>query len=292
MRVSSARPLLLPLLPCLMLVAAGCATQTPIADPAGAAAPGEPAQCPTWKYPELSGNTNNWVKAGCEKCAAAEPGQSPIVLDPSTANHRAAWKLPSLPVPAPYPQPLDLKVKGNNYKFPVTPRGGPPLTMAWETGGVVWTFDEFHFHVPAEHAVVQQPASLLELHVQAKGKLRGEDVAAVFAVQFAPATGSLYSLSAVASAINGGKDIPFDLTPLLANFNRQPTFIYMGSLTTPDCGTGVMFFVLKDPVAVDTSSWMSITQSLFRLNGVPNARPLQVRPVGQLPKVALVEPKE
>ncbi len=270
----------------LLLIAAGCATQAPLVEPVAASA--DAPMCPTWKYPELTGTTNNWVTVGCEKCAASEPGQSPIVLDPSTAQHRTTWKLPGLPVPAQYPQPLDTKVKGNNYKFPVTPRGGPPLTIAWESGGVVWTMEEFHFHAPAEHAVVQQPVSVLEMHVQAKGKVRGEDADAVFAVQFAIDTKSLTGLAAVASAMNGGKDIPFDLTPYLANFHTKQTFIYMGSLTTPDCGTGVMFFVLKDPIQIDAASWMSITQSLLRLNGVPNARPLQVRPVGQVPRVALV----
>ncbi len=277
------------LLSALLLVAAGCATRNAL-DDLTTAESGTPPMCPNWTYPELTGNTNNWVAAGCSKCAATEPGQSPIALDPSTADRSTGWKLPDPPQPAHYLQPLVLQTKGNNYKFAVNPNQGDPLRMYWQSGGIVWTLDEFHFHVPAEHAVVEQPVSVLEMHIQASGTQNGRPVAGVFAVQFAASTGSLNSLSAVAAAMEGGRNIPFDVTPYLEKFATRPTFIYTGSLTTPDCDWGVMFFVLKDPVPVDASSWLSITHSLLRLNGQLNARPLQARALTRPSSVALVNP--
>ncbi|MFZ6770949.1 carbonic anhydrase family protein [Undibacterium sp. Di26W] len=261
-------------------------------------------QCRNWKYPELLGTTNNWVATDCLKCADSIPNQSPIVLDPTTANSGSGWTVPTNLSDPRFAVNLVRKDDHNNYAFAVNPQGGRPLTIVssnWGGAGTMtFTLQEFHFHVPAEHAIVRQPISMLEMHVKASGvgsgAINNRKVDAVFAVQFAigPETGGPYSvLQPVAESMAGNPTLPikhFQLGSLIFPFTTQPQFQYYGSLTTPTCDTPVFFFVLREPVRIHSADWNSIANSLTLLNGVSNARPLQARPLTTPSSVAIVSP--
>lgn len=261
-------------------------------------------QCHDWKYPELSGLVNNWVIDGCAKCAASVPNQSPIVLDPTTANTGSGWTVPTNLSDPRFAVTLVRKDGHNNYAFAVSRPGGRPLTIVssnWGGAGTMtFTLEEFHFHVPAEHVIVRQPVSMLEMHVKATGVGSGAisnwKATAVFAVQFAigPETGTPYSvLQPVAESMAGKSPLlikPFQLGSLIVPFTTQPQFQYYGSLTTPTCDSPIFFFVLRDPVRIHSADWNSIANSLTSLNGVSNARPLQARPLTTPSSVAIVSP--
>lgn len=264
--------------------------------PASTASDSSAGQCHDWKYPELSGTTNNWVKDGCAKCAASVPNQSPIVLDPTTANGRSAFALPTNLSDYSYTVSLVRRDDHNNYAFAVSRSGDRPLTVMSSNWGRPMTLklEEFHFHVPAEHVVVGQPVSMLEMHVKAPVIGSVPQLTAVFAIQFAigPETGAPYNVLQPVAESMAGKSLaqvkPFELGSLIVPFLTQSQFQYYGSLTTPTCDAPVFFFVLREPVRINSADWKSIANSLTALNGVSNARPIQARPLTMPSSVAIV----
>jgi len=281
----------------LSLAMAGCAHELSGSEKTSAAtaAPdsASPAHAETsasWTYPAMSRTTNNWVKDGYRECGPEVAMQSPTLLDPATANTNTGWSLPTNLSSATYTVPLARIESHNNYDFKVDPSGVRPLTIQWR--GATWRFFEFHFHVPAEHAVVGQTLAVMEMHVKASNVDNPGDVV-VFAVPFVVDSHpySVPLLAPVAAAMAGQSGQTFSLGPLLAAFTSNPTFIYMGGLTTPPCGGDkVRFYVLQYPLAVDLASWQSIAASLTNLNkGVNNVRPLQPRPVTTPSSIALVK---
>ncbi len=238
-------------------------------------------QCPGWNYPEMSGTTDNWVERGCKACAAKEMGQSPIALIPSTARP-VTGKLPHDLSPGAFTVNLVPFEHDRTYAFKVSPPGAPgvkaPTIQAF---GQTFHINEFHFHVPAEHAIVGQPVSVMEMHVKTSSTVNGKTSTAVFAMQFAldARPGGPTQMVPVANAMSGQLNQMFSLGTLMSAFQTQPSFFYRGGLTTPPCGSlSVMFFVLQNPVAVDLASLKTITTVLNGLSGgVSNARPLQER---------------
>lgn len=239
-------------------------------------------QCPTWTYPEMTGATNNWAAAGCRACTESSRDyyQSPILLQRSAV----AGTSPTDLTPPNLTLTLSPQREDNNYAFKVD----QPLTINSLTGPVryTWTFEGFHFHVPAEHVLMGQLVSVMEMHVKAKGTYtspsgNGTDNG-VFAVQFAvssdPSTPTW--LRGVANAMAGQPNQTFEITTALRRFQTEPAFFYMGSLTTPPCSGRVLFFVLQSPLLVDLASWRDIASSLTTLNHMSNVRPLKATPAG------------
>jgi carbonic anhydrase len=225
----------------------------------------------------MSGTINNWVAEGCTACGQSGPPsyQSPVALLPSTAVGSAPFDL----TPSRLSVRLVRQTHDNNYAFKV----GQPLTIKWVNAPLTytWTFDEFHFHVPAEHTIVGQPVSVMEMHVKAKGTYTsgsGNGTAnGVFAVQFAVNANRSTSpwLRGVRNAMAGASGQTFDITTALAPFQTQPVLFYAGSLTTPPCTGPVLFFVLQSPMPADLASWKDMASMLTALNGVSNVRPLK-----------------
>lgn len=286
----------------LLLITTGCAQQQKIAvrpDPfkqfqTRLALPKDhpPSACDGWVYPELNaaGTANNWVRQNttCIKCGADHPSQSPVVLDPTTADTESGWTLPTNLSTQSAPFTLTAFSSHNNFAFKAYDAMTPPLTINWYSNYYTWSLDEFHFHVPAEHAVVGRPISVLEMHVKAIDEKN--KVAAVFAVQFVVnGNGGVPSLQPVLNAMQGQPQ-QFDVAPFMLLFQTQPIFIYVGSLTTPPCGQPVMFYVLQNPVPVDVASWLGMTAMLYNKNNVLNARVLQPTPLENPPRVSFVNP--
>jgi len=144
-------------------------------------------------------------------------------------------------------------------------------------GGVDYKFLQFHMHTPAEEKVdgVGYPFNAHLVHQSADGKL------AVIGVFFKDGKDSaaLKPVFADMPAAEGK-------TPLKANYDLNtllPTSLayynYSGSLTTPGCGEGVSFYILKTPVEMSAAQ-LSQFKKIFPMNARP-VMPLNGRPVTQ-----------
>lgn len=226
---------------------------------------------PTWRYPDLTGTVNNWAK-DYAKCAATEANQSPIILNQAGLTEGAK---PNRLDPASFLVKLEARrvPAHNNFDFSFTTIAGPQPTIQWNN--MSWQFTEFHFHVPAEHVIVGAPTAVLEVHIKAR-VVGTPNRVGVFAIQFAIGSSVDMSMAPVAAAMRGTAGQTLDFGSLLARFQDQPSFYYVGSLTTPGCDPSVPFFVLQKLVTIDEASWQSIATSLLTLNNYPsNARSLQ-----------------
>ncbi len=256
-----------------------------------AAQSGDTPSCTAWTYPEKADEGyDNWVRAGCTKCAAAVPYQSPRVLNPDAAKVIRGL-LPNNVNPYHYVVNLVREETHNNYAFKVKRADGKPLTIHWN--GNPFRLEEFHFHAPAEHVVVGQTLSVLEMHVKATGKINRSDVVAVFTIQFrADETPFDINMGPVARALNGDANQEFKLGELMQLFAQNWTFVYGGSLTTPPCTGNVVFFVMQRQYPVQRDVLQSISNTLLELNkGFANVRPLQNRPNTNPPDVFVLVPQ-
>ena len=133
-------------------------------------------------------------------------------------------------------------------------------------GGVDYKILQFHGHTPAEEKIDGKsfPFNFHLVHQSADGKLavigvlfnEGKENAAlkdIFANM--PATEGKTALKA---PFNAGTILPSSL----AYYN------YAGSLTTPGCGEGVQFFILKTPVEL-SSAQLSAFKKIFPMNARP-----------------------
>lgn len=247
---------------------------------------GKETQCPTWTYPEMSGSQDNWVHLGCKACGADVPYQSPVALNPASVPPFLKGPFaPSQLSPSSVSLGLTANWSHNNYTFKIAGLLPSPLTMNWSVlgPGFKWQFDDFHFHVPAEHSIVGQSAwGAMEMHVKATASYAGKNYLGVFAVLFEVGANPTPSLAPVAAAMSEPEqpsDQTLDLSAFLTAFQSQNSLLYSGSLTTPPCGQPVVFFVLQNRLQVDSTSLQTITTALLTKNKqVNNVRPQQAFP--------------
>ncbi len=259
------------LLPLVSLCVSLAACNTPPPAPNAPTTHEVDSSKPTWRYPDVTGTVNNWAK-DYARCAATEPNQSPIILNQAGLAEGAK---PNRLDPASFLVSLQPRREPahNNFDFPFSTNAGSPPTIQWN--GMTWQFTEFHFHVPAEHVIVGAPTAIMEVHVKAR-VIGVPNREGVFAIQFALGSQVDMSMAPVAAAMRGVTGQTLDFASLLAQFQNQPSFHYVGSLTTPGCDSPVPFFVLQKLVTIDAVSWQSIATSLLTLNNYPsNARALQ-----------------
>jgi carbonic anhydrase len=144
--------------------------------------------------------------------------------------------------------------------------------------GVPYKLVQFHFHTPSEERVDGQsfPMVVHLVHQAADGKLA---VVAVLLREgkadaaLAPVFESLPHAKGVKKSLHG----TFDATALLPA--DKTYFKYVGSLTTPPCSEGVLWHVLKQPVAVSKAQIAGF-RKLYPMNARP-VQPLNDRVVEQ-----------
>ena len=259
------------LLPLVSLCVALAACNTPPPAPNAPTTHEADSANRAWRYPDVTGTVNNWAK-DYAKCAATEPNQSPIILNQAGLSEGAK---PNRLDPASFLVRLEARrvPAHNNFDFTFTTTAGSQPTIQWNS--MTWQFTEFHFHVPAEHVVVGAQTAVMEVHIKAR-VIGVPNREGVFAIQFAIGSPADMSMAPVAAAMRGAAGQTLDFASLLARFQNQPSFHYVGSLTTPGCDSPVPFFVLQRVVTIDDGSWQSIATSLLTQNDYPsNARALQ-----------------
>jgi carbonic anhydrase len=213
---------------------------------------------PHWAY-EGHGGPAEWGSLAPEYGACATGRrQSPIDL--------ASAGLSSGPDLALAWRPFEATVENNGHTLQVAAVGQTDSHLI--LGGKKYSFLQFHFHHPSEHAVAGG-RWLLEVHVVHKSEAGDLAVAGIvfrpgrendaLAAMLAPAPRSVGKAS-IAKPIDMNLFIPASAA----------SYRYAGSLTTPPCSEIVSWIVFREPVEAAVGQIESFAR-LFPMN----ARPLQ-----------------
>jgi len=157
-----------------------------------------------------------------------------------------------------------LKILNNGHTIQVIPAPGSKLLINWE----VFDLLQFHFHRPSEEKVDGKGSAMVIhfVHKNKDGKLavigvlveEGKENSFIKTLwdNLPPKVGEEYL----------PERVEFDPTSLIPTDTSH--FTYEGSLTTPPCTEGVMFYIMKTPVEISKSQ---VNKFPFKLN----ARPVQ-----------------
>lgn len=212
---------------------------------------------PHWTY----GGSNNPTRWGslAEDYALCREGrdQSPINL---TQAHAETLR----PLQFEY-QPGPLEIVNNGHSVQVNYAPGSHALL----NGQSYNLLQFHFHTPSEHQINGEAAAM-ELHLVHDD---GDGGLAVVAVMLNAGESSelMESLWEHIPPIGETQKLPevmVDINDLLPQ--NSSYFSYVGSLTTPPCSEGVMWYVLAEPMEVSEEQ-VETFQTLY----TTNARPVQ-----------------
>ena len=210
-----------------------------------------------WGY-QGPGGPDRWGELGPEFAACARgTRQSPIDI-------RDGIKVQLDPVQFDY-HASGFRVVDNGHTVQVDVGPGSAIDVL----GRRYELLQFHFHRPSEERIEGRQFAMVAhlVHKSADGRL------AVVAVLLEhgrahPVVQAVWNNL----PLDKGEDVParmsLDLGKLLPE--DRSYFTYMGSLTTPPCSEGVLWMVLRQPVAVSPEQ-----DSIFARLYPMNARPIQ-----------------
>jgi carbonic anhydrase len=213
-----------------------------------------------WSY-EGEGGPQNWgkLKPDFNVCAIGKR-QSPINIEES-----ATLRGPAEPIQFDY-QPSSATVVNNGHTIQVDVAGDNSITVR----GTNYRLLQFHFHHPSEERVNYRSFSMVAhlVHRNAEGQL------AVVAVLLDPGEANPL-INKVWTYMPLDTNDRVRMPAGLLNLNEllprdQRYYQFIGSLTTPPCTEGVLWMVLKQPVALSREQLRLFAQ-LFP----NNARPVQ-----------------
>ena len=156
-----------------------------------------------------------------------------------------------------------LKVVNNGHTIQVNVEPGSTLMIGKDSYDLL----QFHFHRPSEEKIDGKPSAMVAhfVHKSAAGKLavvgvllnEGKENATLKTVW-----ASMPKAEGPEVVVKGAKVNPGSLLPKALSY-----YSFEGSLTTPPCSEGVMFYILKSPAVM----------SKAQLDAFPytNARPVQ-----------------
>ncbi|MFG6462935.1 carbonic anhydrase [Roseateles sp. DXS20W] len=238
----------------------GTTTAKPAPRAAGRPAKAEPPKAAHWGYTGDVG-PDRWAELSPEnKLCAVGTRQSPIDIRDGIAVdlEKIAFDY----------RPSSFSVLDNGHTVQVNVAPGNGLTVMGRRFELV----QFHFHRPGEERVNGRQFDMVAhlVHRDAAGKLA---VVAVLLERGADNKPQPVLQTVWANLpLEKGETLPaqaqIDLNQLLPE-NRS-YYTYMGSLTTPPCSEGVLWMVMRQPVAV-TLQQINVFARLYPMN----ARPLQ-----------------
>jgi carbonic anhydrase len=166
-------------------------------------------------------------------------------------------------------QPMAATVANNGHTIQVAPQDAKYADSFLELDGKRYTFAQFHFHHPSEHALAGKRWPL-EVHFVHKAT-SGSDLT-VIGVLFRPGRANA-ALGQVLTHMPRKQETvtlnaAIDMTQLLPN--AAATYRYLGSLTTPPCSEIVNWVVFRDPIEAGIGQ-IDQFANLFPMN----ARPVQ-----------------
>lgn len=239
----------------------GATAKTPARGARGKAEPkGEAKRAPHWGYTGDVG-PDRWAELSPEnKLCAIGTRQSPIdirdglpvELEPIAFDYRSS----------------SFSVLDNGHTVQVNVAPGSGLTVM----GRRYELLQFHFHRPSEERINGKQFEMVAhlVHRDAQGRLavvavlldRARDDKPQPLIQTVWANLPLEKGEALPA------QVPIDLNQLLPA--DRGYYTYMGSLTTPPCTEGVLWMVMRQPVALSAQQ-LGIFARLYPMN----ARPLQ-----------------
>lgn len=162
-------------------------------------------------------------------------------------------------------RPSSFNVLDNGHTVQVNPAAGNSITV----NGHRYDLVQFHFHKPSEERINGRSFDMVIhlVHKDAEGRL------AVVAVLLQrgepqPQIQAVWNALPLERGTSLDSPVPIDLPALLP---KDPHYLtYMGSLTTPPCTEGVLWLVMKQPVALSQTQ-IDIFARLYPMN----ARPVQ-----------------
>lgn len=163
-------------------------------------------------------------------------------------------------------RPTGFNVVDNGHTVQVNLGGGNTIQVA----GRRYELVQFHFHRPSEERVNgrQYDMSLHLVHKDPEGRLAVVGLLLDRAAAPQPVVQSVWNNLPLEKGEEQPAPGPLDLTRLLPD--DKAYYTYMGSLTTPPCSEGVLWMVMRQPVAVSQAQ-IDIFARLYPMN----ARPVQ-----------------
>jgi carbonic anhydrase len=247
----------------LRVVSANSALAAPAAGRAATAGP-DPAPTPAhaghphWHYGDGPGGPRQWGRLNPEYAACAGGRrQSPIDI-------RDGLALDLEPLRFDY-RPGAFSVLDNGHTVQVDVASGSGLVA----GGRRYALQQFHFHRPSEERIDGRRFDM-DVHLVHRDEEGRLAVVAVLLERGAPlpVMQTVWNHLPLERNEASAPTATLDPAELLPADRRYYT--YMGSLTTPPCSEGVLWFVLQQPVDV-ADRQIDIFARLYPMN----ARPLQ-----------------
>jgi carbonic anhydrase len=217
----------------------------------------DPAAVPHWSYEGVSG-PDAWSRLapGFAKCASGQR-QSPIDI-------QDGFRVQLDPVRFDY-RPSAFRVVDNGHTVQVDVAAGNAI----EVMGRRYELRQFHFHRPSEERIAGRQFDMVAhlVHQDAEGR---QAVVAVLLEHGAaqPVVQAVWNNLPLEKGEEQAASAPLDLQQLLPR--ERGYYTYMGSLTTPPCTEGVLWLVMKQPVAVSPEQ-IALFARLYPMN----ARPVQ-----------------
>jgi carbonic anhydrase len=220
-----------------------------------------------WGYQESNGPAR-WKDLFPHQCGNGRE-QSPInIVNPRTAS------LP--PLQFSYGTVNQLRVENNGHSIEVTiPSAAPANRVTLRINGVDYRLVRFHFHTRSEHRIAGREEPI-ELHLVHEGP-GGSSVAVGIFIEPGAANPALTEVwkHLTAETCRPSWIAALNLAALLpANL---ASYRYAGSLTTPTCGQGLQWCVLKTPVTMTGPQIQAFERIFYGTPLFPagNRRPLQ-----------------
>jgi carbonic anhydrase len=223
--------------------------------------PVEAAGVAKWGYGGADGPAHWGQLGGDNKVCGLGKRQSPIDLSPAHLDQGPKLAL--------HWRPLAATVSHNGHTIQVDPTDTTNAGSFLDLGEQRYSFLQFHFHHPSEHALAGNRWPL-EAHFVHKS-VAGNDLT-VIGVLFRP--GRVNDVLEQVFSQMPSKPGTTKLTAAIDMSQLLPasavTYRYAGSLTTPPCSEIVNWLVFRDPIEAGIGQIDSFAR-LFPLN----ARPLQ-----------------
>lgn len=213
-----------------------------------------------WGYSGHDG-PEHWAELSPCYAACKDGGEQ----SPTDLTHAVFANLPKLEPH--YARKVTVGVVNNGHTVQAAVPAGSTLTI----GDNKFNLEQFHFHAHSEHHLDGKPAPM-EMHLVQKGANGRTAVVGVFIVEGPAANPELEKIWKKLDQY-GPTPTPVadvDIMGLLPGDYKS--FRYSGSLTTPGCGQGVQWNVLKTPIKASAEQIAKFAK-LFAPAG--NARPLQ-----------------
>jgi carbonic anhydrase len=217
----------------------------------------DPAAVAHWSY-EGAGGPEAWSRLtpGFAKCGSGAR-QSPIDI-------QDGFRVQLDPVRFDY-RPSAFRVVDNGHTVQVNVAAGNAIELL----GRRYELRQFHFHRPSEERIAGRQFDMVAhlVHEDAEGR---QAVVAVLLEHGAaqPVVQAVWNNLPLEKGEELAASAPLDLQQLLPR--ERGYYTYMGSLTTPPCTEGVLWLVMKQPVAVSPQQ-IALFARLYPMN----ARPVQ-----------------